>query len=147
MNANQIYDTSSKSLIIKDFSWDDREVRMEVTSYENNNNLAILLYEKETGEYYWDLSVFIKPFENKCFMAVDINNLPNAEDFIQRYNLGELVDYVQSWFVSYPVYDMNILGLSEYDEKWASDFIKLNWDEVLMQRPWRERTVREAIAR
>lgn len=136
-----------KSLLIKNYSWDEVEVLMEVTSYQNNNNLAILLYEKETGEYYWDLSVFVEPFDNKCFMAVDINNLPNAEDFIHRYNLGELVDYVQSWFVSYPIYDMNILWLSEYDEKWVSDFIKLNWDEVLMQRPWRQRTVREAIAR
>jgi hypothetical protein len=29
-------------------------------------------------------------------MAVDVNNLPTAEEFIQKYNLGELVDYVHS---------------------------------------------------
>jgi hypothetical protein len=78
-------------------------------------------------------------------MAVDINNLPKAEELIQKYGLWELVSYVHSWFVSYPVYDMNILKLAEYDEKWASEFIKLNWDEVLMYREGRERTVRDNL--
>lgn len=134
-----------ESLLIKDYDWDEKEVIMEITSYQNNNNLAILLYDKETGEYYSDLSVFVEPFDNKCFMAVDINNLPKAEELIQKYGLWELVSYVHSWFVSYPVYDMNILKLAEYDEKWASEFIKLNWDEVLMYREGRERTVRDNL--
>lgn len=134
-----------ESLLIKDYDWDEKEVIMEVTSYQNNNNLAILLHDKETGEYYSDLSVFVEPFDNKCFMAVDVNNLPKAEEFIQKYGLWELVSYVHSWFVSYPVYDMNILKLAEYDEKWASEFIKLNWDEVLMYREGRERTVRDNL--
>ena len=65
-----------KSLILKNFSWDDVEVLMEITSYSNNNQLAILLYEKESWEYYCDLSVKDFPDENKYwdYIAVDINN-------------------------------------------------------------------------
>lgn len=112
-----------KSLIIKNFSWDDVEVFMEITSYSNNNQLAILLYEKESWEYYCDLSVNVKDFwdwDNKYwdYIAVDVNNCPNAEEFIKRNQLWELVDYVQSWFVTYPIYRMypNMLSLYNFDE-------------------------------
>ena len=119
-----------KSLIIKDFSWEDKEVVMEITSYSNNNQLAILLYEKETGEYYCDLSVNVTDFwdEVKCwdYIAVDVNNCPNAEEFIQRNELWELVDYVHSWFVSYPVYRMypNMLSMYNFDE--YNEYLKLH---------------------
>ena len=49
-------------------------------------------------------------------MAVDVNNLPIAEEFIEKYNLWELVGYVHSGFVSYPVYAMNMNELSKWDK-------------------------------
>jgi 3-methyladenine DNA glycosylase AlkD len=54
-------------------------------------------------------------------MAVDVNNLPTAEEFIQRYNLWDLVDYVHSGFVTYPVYAMNLDELRKWDEKWVEE--------------------------
>ena len=122
---------NNKSLIIKDFSWNDVEVIMQITSYSNNNQLAILLYEKETGEYYCDLSVnvtdFPKDMNHVDYMAVDINNCPNAEEFIKRNDLWELVDYVHSWFVSYPIYKMNWNKLSYYNFDEYNEFMKLHW--------------------
>lgn len=103
-------------------SYDNKNetVRLGVNSYTSNGQIAILLYTKD-GEYYSDLSVFVEPFEYQNYMAVDINNLPTAEEFIQRYNLWELVDYVHSGFVSYPVYAMNMDELSKWDKKGVAE--------------------------
>jgi len=123
-------------LLIKNYAWEDLEIVMQVTSYQNNGQIAILLYEKETGEYYTDLSVFVEPFENKLKMAVDTNNFPYGEEFIQKYNLWTLVDYVHSWFCSYPVYEMDIDELKERDELWVKEFIKENNIEVKEKTIW-----------
>jgi hypothetical protein len=106
-------------------SYNNKEtaVTLWVHSYTNNNQLAILLYTPK-WEYYSDLSVFVQPFEYQNYMAVDVNNLPTAEEFIQKYDLWELVDYVHSWFVSYPVYAMNMDELSKRDKKWVDELIK-----------------------
>ena len=123
-------------LLIKNYAWEDLEIIMQVTSYQNNGQIAILLYEKETGEYYSDLSVFVEPFENKLKMAVDTNNFPYWEEFIQKYNLWTLVDYVHSWFCSYPVYEMDIDELKEWDELGVKEFIKENNIEVKERTVW-----------
>ena len=126
-------------LLIKNYAWEDLEILMQVTSYQNNGQIAILLYEKETGEYYTDLSVFVEPFENKLKMAVDTNNFPYWEEFIQKYNLWILVDYVHSWFCSYPVYEMDLDELKEWEELWVKEFMTENNIEV------KERTVRDNL--
>ena len=110
-----------ESMYIKhSYDWKSEEVRLGVNSYTNNGQIAILLYTKD-WEYYSDLSVFVEPLEYQNYMAVDVNNLPTAEEFIQKYNLWELVDYVHSWFVSYPVYAMNMDELSKRDKKWVDE--------------------------
>ena len=114
------------SLKLKDYSWNDIDVFLTVEEYVNWNQLAIMLYEKETGEYYTDLSVFVKEFEDKWYCVLDINNFPWAEEFVQRHNLWTLVDYVQSWFVSYPIYEMDLYELEKYDPEWVHKFIKDN---------------------
>jgi hypothetical protein len=47
-----------------------------VEEYANSGQLAILLYEEKTGEYYTDLSVFVKEFEDKGYVVLDVNNFP-----------------------------------------------------------------------
>ncbi len=103
-------------------SYDNKtsKVRLGVNSYVTNGQIAILLYT-EDGEYYSDLSVYVEPLECQNYMAVDVNNLPTAEEFIQRYNLWDLVDYVHSGFVTYPVYAMNLDELRKWDEKWVEE--------------------------
>ena len=113
-------------LIIKNYAWEDLEVLMEVSSYQNNGQIAIMVYEKKTGEYYSDLSVNVKDFDNKLYMAVDTNNFPYWEEFIKKYNLWTLVDYVHSWFCEYPVYEMDLHELEKYDPEWVHKFIKDN---------------------
>lgn len=113
-------------LKLKDYDWNNIEILLVVEEYTNNNQLAILLYEKETWEYYTDLSVFVEEFSDKSYMAVDINNFPDAENIIKEHNLWQLVDYVHSWFVTYPVYEMDLDRLSQYDPEGVEKFKKDN---------------------
>ena len=114
------------SLKLKNYSWEDIDVYLTVEEYANNNQLAIMLYEKETGEYYTDLSVFVKEFEDKWYCVLDINNFPWAEEFVTRHNLWTPVEYIQSWFVSYPIYQMDLYELEKYDPEGVHKFIKDN---------------------
>lgn len=115
-------------------------VTLWVTSYTNNDQLAILLYTKD-WEYYSDLSVFVQPFEYQNYMAVDVNNLPTAEEFIQKYNLWELVDYVHSWFVTYPIYSMNMEELAKRDKKWVEELMKTEFKTDEENKP----TIRDKL--
>ena len=88
-----------------------------------NSQIAILLHESSIWEYYGDLSVFVEPFNNKTLMALDVNNMPDAEWFVNRYNLGTLTTYVYSGFCSYPVYEMDLEELMKYDSLGVSKFL------------------------
>lgn len=113
-------------LKLKNYAWKDIDILLSVEEYVHNNQLAIMLYEKETWEYYTDLSVFVKEFENIGYVALDINNFPWAEEFVQENNLWTLVGYIQSWFVSYPIYQMDLDELAKYDPKGIKKYMKDN---------------------
>ena len=81
---------NNNKLYIKDYSGKKVAVKLQVLQYEKNWQIAILLFNFK-GEYYADLSIFIEPFKYQNFMAVDVNNLPNAEEFIQEYKLWTLI--------------------------------------------------------
>ena len=111
------------NLYLNNSLWDKINIEIKVETYANNDQIAILLYEKDSWEYYGDLSVFVEPFEDKSYMALDTNNTPDAEWFVERYKLWTLVSYVHSGFCSYPVYAMDLEELMKYDSFWVSKFI------------------------
>lgn len=115
------------NMYIKNYSGKKVAVKLEVLQYAENWQIAIFLYDSK-WEYYSDLSVFIDPFKYLNFMAVDTNNLPNAEEFIQEYKLWTLVGYTHSWFCSYPIYEMNLDELSKWDKEWI--------EKLLNSEPW-----------
>lgn len=85
------------------------EVNVNKTKYYNGN-LAITLdcYDEEYGfwEPYGNLTVNLdkKLPPNQAY--VDTNNMPNAEAFIAKYNLGEPTgEYGFSGFCCYPLYE------------------------------------------
>ena len=131
----------SKELVIKSFTWNDVKVFLSVWEYQLGW-LYILLVEEETGEDYCDLSVFVKPLEKRNQMCVDVNNCPNAEEFIRKYNLWVKIWEIDSWFVTYPIYEMDLDELREYDNLWVRDFEKdtLNNEEI-----WDQRSVWDAL--
>jgi len=111
------------NLYLNNSLWEKINIEIHVETYANNDQIAILLYEPDSWEYYWDLSVFVEPFERTNFMAVDTNNIPDAEKFIERYKLWTLKWIVHSWFCTYPVYEMDLEELMKYDSLWVSKFI------------------------
>ena len=118
-----------KTMHIKNYSGKKVPIILEVQQYAKNSQIAIFLYTKD-WEYYWDLSVFIDPFKYVNFMAVDTNNIPNAEEFIQEYKLWRLVGYTHSGFCTYPIYEMDLDELRKRDDVWVGELItSISWSE------------------
>ena len=94
------------------------------------------LLEEETEEDYYDLSIFVKPLGKENQMCVNVNNYPNAEEFIREHNLWIKIWEIDSWFVTYPIYEIDLDELREYDPLGIKDFEKdtLNNEEVGDQR-------------
>jgi hypothetical protein len=108
-----------KKLYIEGTNWEKVYVDMKIEVYATHPQIAILLYVHDTWEYYWDLSVFVEPFDYPMFMAVDIHNMPDAQWFIIRYKLWSFITFVRSWFNEYPVFAMNLWELLKYDSDWV----------------------------
>lgn len=88
-----------------------------VASYYNQN-LAIRLWTDE-GEPWATLTVNLD--ENlydelgEEYAFVDINNFPEAEEFIAKYGIGESLHmYKTSGYVRYPLYKFDLEKLKEY---------------------------------
>ena len=131
----------TKELAIKWYQWNGIKVFLSVWEHQVWW-LYILLVEEETGDDYCDLSVFIKPLEKRNQICIDINNCPNAEEFIREYNLWVKVWEIDSWFVTYPIYEMDLDELREYDNLWVRDFEK---DTLNNEGIWDQRSVRDAL--
>ena len=106
------------------FLWKEIELILAVEEYTANKQIAILLYDAKSWEYYSDLSVYIVPFEDKTYMAVDTNNFSSWEILIRNYDLGDFVTYIQSGFYTYPVYAMKLEELEKWDKDWVK---KISW--------------------
>lgn len=105
-----------------EFLWKEKELILSVEEYTANKQIAILLYDAKTKEYFSDLSVYVVPFKDETFMAVDTNNFTQGEILIRNYNLGYFVNYIQSGFCTYPVYAMNLEELKKRDKDWVKKF-------------------------
>ncbi len=118
-----------KTMYIKNYSGKKIAIQLQVQQYAKNWQIAILLYTPD-WEYYSDLSVFIEEFKYQNFMAVDVNNLPNAEEFIQEYKLWTLIGQASSGFVTYPIYAMDVDELRKRDENGVNELIQSKfWDD------------------
>ena len=73
-------------------------------------------------------------------MCVDVNNCLNAKEFIREHNLWVKIWEIDSLFVTYPIYEINIDELREYDPLGIKDFEKdtLNNEEIGDQKSVRD---------
>ena len=86
-------------------------------TYADNNNLAIMLYEKGTGESFAVLTVNLDDKLPIEYGFVDVNNCPWAEDFIKENKLGEHTkQFGYSGFCLYPLYKFNLSKIPLYAE-------------------------------
>lgn len=99
------------------------KVGLALDRYRSYDNLYVGLVCAETdkendiyaGELYGDLSVNIEPLPENC-ICVDTNNLSGAEKFIKKYRLGTFTGmYSYSGYSKYPIYEMDIDKLKQYE--------------------------------
>ena len=102
---------------------ENTKVGIELSRYRTYDNLYVGLVCLEdtefsyAGEPYGDLSVNIEPLPENC-ICVDTNNLSGAEKFIKKYKLGTDTGYtVSSGYCNYPIYEMDINKLKQYEVK------------------------------
>lgn len=90
-------------------------VKLEINSYLNNQNLYIRLTDvSEMGpEPYGDITVNLEKVPAYCGY-VDMNNMPELEEFIRDNDLGEFTGLTKrSGFCEYPLYMFNVVKLRE----------------------------------
>lgn len=90
-------------------------VTLEINTYLNNGCMYIGLVEQ--GEYpepYGDLTVNLVGKAPDYCGFVDLNNMPELEEFIEENKLGEFTGLTQrSGFCEYPLYLFNVERLRE----------------------------------
>ncbi|MBR1744150.1 MAG: DUF4313 domain-containing protein [Lachnospiraceae bacterium] len=100
-----------------DTSWGDTmEVSLEINSYLSNKGLYIGIVSECDGysEPYGDLTVNLADKAPDYCGYVDVNNMPELEQFIQENELGEFTGLTQrSGFVEYPLYLFDVEKLRE----------------------------------
>ena len=96
-----------KNLFTYKFLGSKYEVYLEVSSYQNNDNLALIAKEVD-GEGITPISVNIVPLPKDQF-CLDTNNLsPELIDVLKKAKVFKQVGYnIQSGFCHYPVCELN----------------------------------------
>lgn len=94
-------------------SWGDMiKVQLEVNSYLNNGCLYIGLIAD--SEPYGDVTVNLPERAPDYCGYIDINNMPELEQFIQENDLAEFTGFMGfSGFCQYPLYLFNVDKLRE----------------------------------
>ena len=114
---------TKKYFLTKD--WKTKCFAMAFDHYANNNNLYIELYcdedydDHETPHYepYAALTVNLWVLAPRQ-IAVDINNFPDALDFITQNDIWKVISYEASGFVTYPIVQLN------------DEFVKAHMSEI-----------------
>ena len=106
-----------EKMYVTDYYGNKIKVYPLVASYYNQN-LAIRLWTDE-GEPWATLTVNLdeRLYDElgEEYAFVDINNFPEAEEFIAKYGIGESLHmYKTSGYVRYPLYKFNLDKLKEY---------------------------------
>lgn len=107
-----------KEVIYKSSFGNFKITEIELTNYQNNDNLAIELYcwDEEYGgtTNFATLTVNLQAKLPPNLAFVDTNNVKEAEDFIKEYGLGTPTGmYGKSGFCSYPLYEFNLDKIKE----------------------------------
>ena len=93
-------------------AYGDYQVNVVKSYYQNNDTLAILAYDSNTGDLVEVLTTNIHDsdtFANSKEAFVDTNNCPWAISFIEQNGLGKATGYYgYSGFCKYPLYQFNV---------------------------------------
>lgn len=93
-----------------------KRVGLDFTFYGRNGNLCILLSELEDNGFipYGALTVNLQEKLSDYFAYVDTNNIPEAQKFIEDYELGKFTGlFGRSGYCLYPLYAFDSERLRE----------------------------------
>lgn len=122
--------------------YNNQEFDVSVKSYMNAPlAMCVQLNDHETKEPYATLTVCLGNYQSEYSFVqhgcsfIDVNNLPFAQDLLEKTGLAEpytkfgSVVEMQSGWVSYPVYQFNQDMLKELDPKGFEQYTKDWWKE------------------
>ena len=92
---------------MRQYIFEGRHITLKVTTYQNNDTLALLAYYDDEEEDFDVLTVNLNnpmlQSDNTAF--IDTNNIPWAERFLKESGIGEPTGACQqSGFCTYPLY-------------------------------------------
>ena len=99
--------------MLKTYNFNGTEVVACAANYENNGNLAVLLYEKESGEMYGCVSVNLD-FLMPGFAFVDTNNMgEEIVPFLKENKIAKPTGrYRDSGFCRFQLWEFNMNKLT-----------------------------------
>ena len=117
MKSDEMQETKSDTLLELKTQWGGTErVSLEISQYVNNGCIYIGLVscEDEFPEPYGDLTVNLSGKVPDYCGYVDLNNMPELEQFIEENKLGEFTGLVKrSGYCEYPLYLFDANRLNE----------------------------------
>jgi len=89
--------------------YDGTEVFVKYSKYMEGNRLALALFDEDKSLYaVLTVNLPYEQLSDEHCAFIDINNLPDAEEFIEKYNLAKPTGrYGFSGFCMYPEYRFN----------------------------------------
>lgn len=94
-----------------------RDVRLEKSAYISNNNLAVVMFEEETGDEYGVITVNLDGYDFLCDDTkafIDTNNFPEIREFLEDNNIATYLDYDgESGFCTYPLYQFDVAKIPD----------------------------------
>lgn len=95
----------------------DWAISLTATNYQINGNTAVRMNCLVDGYYepFANLTVNLDEKLPEGFAFIDINNLPGAEDFVEKNELGHFTGkWGRSGFCVYPLYELDLEKISEH---------------------------------
>lgn len=85
------------------------KVSVKYSRYMNNNRLALALFDEEQSPYATlTVNVPEEELSNEHCAFIDTNNLPEAPEFLDKYELGKFTGrWACSGFCMYPEYEFH----------------------------------------
>ncbi len=93
------------------------EVILTRCKYTSNDTLAVLMFEKGTGDEFGVITVNLDGYDALCddtTAYLDTNNFPDIREFLEDNNLASYAGFDgQSGYCTYPLYMFDITKIPE----------------------------------
>lgn len=95
---------------MKTLKFNNREVKLDFTTYCNNGKLAVQMVTVPDEELYGTITVNLNsPIQSDTLAFIDENNLPGIGQWLQEHGIAYPLGYRQrSGFCTYELYEFHL---------------------------------------